>query len=157
MTCQNEVRILRLSLDNISKERDKLKIDLLDANQRATMLAHEVDEQNARMEKSSIKQIQMLEQKWAEQMREMQEQVEQEKEAGRGERDELANTIVNNVNKFKEEEGRLKAELATTLSVRLLRHLQGPCQIFRVIYFFELDIGANPDSDICEFSNLNLI
>ena len=76
MTCQNEVRILRLSLDNISKERDKLKIDLLDANQRATMLAHEVDEQNARMEKSSIKQIQMLEQKWAEQMREMQERLE---------------------------------------------------------------------------------
>ena len=51
--CQNEVFVTRSSLENVSFERDKLRMDLTEANQRALMLAQEIDDQNARLERAS--------------------------------------------------------------------------------------------------------
>lgn len=53
LICQNEVRFLRSSLDNVAFERDKLRLDVSEANQRSLLLAQEIDDQNARLEKSS--------------------------------------------------------------------------------------------------------
>ena len=49
---------MRGSLDCLGEERDKLRQDLLDANQRSELLAHEIDEQHARQEKEGQEQVQ---------------------------------------------------------------------------------------------------
>jgi ninein len=48
---------VRLSLEHMSGERDKLRADIMDANQRASLLAQEVDDHHARLEKSSQLQV----------------------------------------------------------------------------------------------------
>ena len=56
---QTEARVMRGSLDCLGEERDKLRQDLLDANQRSELLAHEIDEQHARQEKEGQEQVQV--------------------------------------------------------------------------------------------------
>lgn len=41
----------------MSGERDKLRTDILDANERASLLAQEIDDHHARLEESSHQQI----------------------------------------------------------------------------------------------------
>jgi ninein len=48
---------VRLSLEHMSGERDKLRADIMDANERASLLAQEVDDHHARLEKSSQLQV----------------------------------------------------------------------------------------------------
>ncbi len=56
----SQVRHLRLSLvPNLSLERDKLRSDLSESNQRAADLAQEIDEQNARTEDRAREQIRL--------------------------------------------------------------------------------------------------
>jgi hypothetical protein len=50
---------MRGSLDCIGQERDKLRQDLLDANQRSELLAQEIDEQHARQEKDGKDRVQV--------------------------------------------------------------------------------------------------
>lgn len=50
---------MRGSLDCLGEERDKLRQDLLDANQRSELLAQEIDEQHARQEKESREEVQV--------------------------------------------------------------------------------------------------
>lgn len=47
----------RSSLEQMIGERDKLRNDLAEANERASLLAQEVDDRHARMEKASQMQI----------------------------------------------------------------------------------------------------
>lgn len=53
-------------------ERDKLKSDVYEAHQRSTVLAQEVDEQNARLEKNSQILLRKMEAKYTEQIQELQ-------------------------------------------------------------------------------------
>ena len=48
---------VRLSMEHMRGERDKLRADIMDANQRASLLAQEVDDHHARLEKSSQLQV----------------------------------------------------------------------------------------------------
>ena len=50
---------MRGSLDCLGEERDKLRQDLVDANQRSELLAQEIDEQHARREKEGLEQVQV--------------------------------------------------------------------------------------------------
>lgn len=54
---KNVYLFVRLSLEHMSGERDKLRADMMDANQRASLLAQEVDDHHARLEKSSQLQV----------------------------------------------------------------------------------------------------
>ena len=56
---QTEARVMRGSLDCLGEERDKLRQDLVDANQRSELLAQEIDEQHARQEKEGREQVQV--------------------------------------------------------------------------------------------------
>ena len=49
---QNEVYYLKSNLDNVAYERDKLRSDLNECNQRSLVLAQEIDDQHARLEKA---------------------------------------------------------------------------------------------------------
>jgi hypothetical protein len=44
-------------MEHMRGERDKLRADIMDANQRASLLAQEVDDHHARLEKSSQLQV----------------------------------------------------------------------------------------------------
>lgn len=45
--------IFRCELEAVTEERDKLKSDLADADRRSTLLAQEIDERHARIEKTA--------------------------------------------------------------------------------------------------------
>nr|KAG5712828.1 hypothetical protein BaRGS_007425 [Batillaria attramentaria] len=69
------------ALDQTSEERDKLKSDLMDALSRNALLAAEVDERHAQLEKSYEARLQSLEQHHTEQVRSLQTQLEKERES----------------------------------------------------------------------------
>ncbi|XP_034947355.1 ninein [Chelonus insularis] len=63
---QEEVKSVNGLIDQLTKERDKLKVDVMEANERADILAAEIDENHAKLEKSRLEQIKILENKHAE-------------------------------------------------------------------------------------------
>lgn len=54
---RSEIRCLKNIVEQMHAEREKLKGDVLDANNRATMLAQEVDDNHARMEQNTQNQV----------------------------------------------------------------------------------------------------
>ncbi|KAJ9587226.1 hypothetical protein L9F63_019250, partial [Diploptera punctata] len=106
---QTEVRCLKLSLEHMSAERDKLRADILDANQRATLLAQEIDDHHARLEKSSQLQVKLLEQRHAEQLKTLSEQLGSDRE-------QLAVqnlSLEKQVSSLQDEETRLRIQVTT--------------------------------------------
>lgn len=115
LTMQTEARVMRGSLDCLGEERDKLRQDLLDANQRSELLAHEIDEQHARQEKEGQEQVQALETRWAEQVREVTRQAEEEQEATHDKVFELQRLLSQNGSNFKSIESHLKKDIENLL------------------------------------------
>lgn len=56
---QSEIRCLKGILEQMCAEREKLKCDVAEANNRATLLAQEVDDNHARMERNTQKQVRL--------------------------------------------------------------------------------------------------
>ena len=52
-----EVTAIRTSLENVKQEKEKLKHDLTETNDRVAILAQDLDEQNARLEESHKKKM----------------------------------------------------------------------------------------------------
>ncbi|KAI4462157.1 ninein [Holotrichia oblita] len=77
---QSEIRYLKSVLEQMQAEREKLKGDITEANNRATLLAQEVDDNHAKMEKTTRKQVRLLEQRHADILKEITEQCSLEKE-----------------------------------------------------------------------------
>jgi len=115
LTMQTEARVMRGSLDCLGEERDKLRQDLLDANQRSELLAQEIDEQHARQEKESREEVQALETRWAEQVREVTRQAEEEQEATHDKVFELQRLLSQNSSNFKSIESHLKKDIENLL------------------------------------------
>uniref|UniRef100_A0A1B6E6N5 EF-hand domain-containing protein n=1 Tax=Clastoptera arizonana TaxID=38151 RepID=A0A1B6E6N5_9HEMI len=66
-----QLKYSKSTLEQITCERDKLRNDLIEANQRASLLAQEVDDRHARMERASQMQIKLLEQKHSDQVKQL--------------------------------------------------------------------------------------
>lgn len=77
---QSEIRYLKSVLEQMQAERDKLKGDIAEANNRATLLAQEVDDNHAKMEKNTRKQVRLLEQRHADILKDITEQCAAEKD-----------------------------------------------------------------------------
>ncbi|KAK9753427.1 hypothetical protein QE152_g3486 [Popillia japonica] len=77
---QSEIRYLKSVLEQMQAEREKLKGDISEANNRATLLAQEVDDNHAKMEKTTRKQVRLLEQRHADILKDITEQCSLEKE-----------------------------------------------------------------------------
>lgn len=77
---QSEIRCLKTILEQMCAEREKLKCDVIEANNRATLLAQEVDDNHARMERNTQNQVRLLEQRHADILKEINEQFVNEKE-----------------------------------------------------------------------------
>ncbi|XP_024937732.1 blastoderm-specific protein 25D isoform X2 [Cephus cinctus] len=78
---QEEVRSLNTLVEHLSCERDKLRIDITEASERANLLAQEIDEHHVRLETSSRYQLKQLEIKHAEETKELTKQLRSEREA----------------------------------------------------------------------------
>lgn len=77
---QSEIRCLKSILEQMYAEREKLKCDVAEANKRATLLAQEVDDNHARMEKNTQNQVKLLEQRHSDILKELNEQFASDRE-----------------------------------------------------------------------------
>ncbi|KAL1491895.1 hypothetical protein ABEB36_012417 [Hypothenemus hampei] len=77
---RSEIRCLRNILEQLQAEREKLKLDVTEANNRATLLAQEVDDNHTRMEQNTVNQVKLLEQRHADMLKEITLQCTKDKE-----------------------------------------------------------------------------
>nr|XP_018906244.1 PREDICTED: blastoderm-specific protein 25D [Bemisia tabaci] len=106
---QFQIKMYRCCLDQMEHSQDKLYADLNAANERATLLAQEVDDHHARMEKATQQQIKLLEQKHAEQMKQLSLQLLNEREQLR----EQSSQLEAKLEKSRAEETKLKSDLSS--------------------------------------------
>ncbi|KAJ8667270.1 hypothetical protein QAD02_008932 [Eretmocerus hayati] len=85
---QEEIRNINSALEQTTRERDKLRCDLSEANDRAVTLAQEVDEHQARADAARDEQIRQLELRHSESLRLVREQLQAERESGLGSMEE---------------------------------------------------------------------
>ncbi|CAH1977041.1 unnamed protein product [Acanthoscelides obtectus] len=77
---QSEIRCFKGILEQMHAEREKLKLDVVEANNRATMLAQEVDDNHSRMEQNTLNQVKLLEQRHNDILKEVTAQYSKDKE-----------------------------------------------------------------------------
>ncbi|XP_039284024.1 blastoderm-specific protein 25D [Nilaparvata lugens] len=100
------------SLEQLTGERDKLRNDLAEANHRATLLAQEVDDSHARLERATQKQVKLLEQRHTEQVKQLTSQLVTEREQLTGTTLRLEKKLAD----VQEEESRLRSEVSSLQS-----------------------------------------
>ncbi|XP_042211969.1 ninein-like isoform X2 [Homarus americanus] len=113
LTYLHDIKFLRLSLDSARGERNKLRFDLNEANQRLALLAQELDEHNAHMEASSQYQIQELERQYRDQLRELQEAVTHERDSAREQVSAVTREMQTHNSQLLQEESKLKTKLSS--------------------------------------------
>ncbi|XP_071577085.1 uncharacterized protein Bsg25d [Temnothorax nylanderi] len=77
---QDEQRNLTATMDNMKVEREKMRIDMLEANERANLLAQEIDEYHVQLEKTKKDLQRQSEQRYAEITKELSDQLNIERE-----------------------------------------------------------------------------
>ncbi|XP_018336876.1 ninein [Agrilus planipennis] len=105
---QSEIRSLRNILEQMHAEREKLKSDVMEANNRASLLAQEVDDNHARMEKNTQNHVRLLEQKHSDIIKEVTDQFISEKE----QMTQLNQSLQQKIKSIEHEEARLREELS---------------------------------------------
>lgn len=105
--------IIRSTLvEHLSGERDKLRGDIAEANQRASLLAQEVDEHHICLEKTSQNQIKQLELKNAEIVKDLTNQLSSERESNVT----TLKLMDQRLQTLQQEDQRIRTELANVLS-----------------------------------------
>ncbi|XP_053984065.1 blastoderm-specific protein 25D [Hylaeus volcanicus] len=77
---QEELHSLNIMLENINGEKEKLRIDIVEANERANTLAQEIDEQHNRQEEVLLNLRKQLEQRYSETLLDLSNQLSSERE-----------------------------------------------------------------------------
>ncbi|XP_076751450.1 blastoderm-specific gene 25D [Xylocopa sonorina] len=77
---QEELHNLNLVIENINSEKEKLRTDMIEANERANTLAQEIDEQHARQEEIVQNLRKQVEQRYAESIQDLSNQLSSERE-----------------------------------------------------------------------------
>ncbi|KYN06246.1 Blastoderm-specific protein 25D [Cyphomyrmex costatus] len=80
ITHQDEQRNLTAIIDNMKVEREKIRIEMLEANERANLLAQEIDEYHIQLEKTKKDLQRQSEQRYAEITKELSDQLNIERE-----------------------------------------------------------------------------
>lgn len=88
-------------------EREKLKSDVTEANNRATLLAQEVDDNHSKMEQNTLNQVKLLEQRHLHILNEMKQQYTLDKEQQASMKETLENRILS----LEQEISKLKNDL----------------------------------------------
>lgn len=91
---QSEIKCFKTVFEQMQAEREKLKSDVIEANNRATLLAQEVDDNHLRMEQNTLNQVKLLEQRHADIIKEIKSQYTQDKEQLAMMKETLNNRII---------------------------------------------------------------
>ncbi|XP_054153664.1 blastoderm-specific protein 25D-like [Oppia nitens] len=111
-TFQNELTQTKINYEHIRDERNRLRINIYEANSRADLLAQEVDDQNAKLEASSHNKLILLEKKYNEQIRCLQEELQKERETLDKQSFHLREDISKELTAAQEQTVRLKDKIA---------------------------------------------
>ncbi|KFM82377.1 Ninein, partial [Stegodyphus mimosarum] len=112
LSFQNEMQFLRQTIDQMQKERSKLRVNVEEANTRAALLAQEVDDNHAKLENSLQKKLKMMEKKYQDQARELVEELQQERDAISSQSNKLKQQLQADIAAAREEESKLKSRLS---------------------------------------------
>uniref|UniRef100_A0A2R5LIL6 Putative myosin class ii heavy chain n=1 Tax=Ornithodoros turicata TaxID=34597 RepID=A0A2R5LIL6_9ACAR len=110
---QHELHHLKANFEQAREERDRLRVSLSEANARATLLAQEVDEHHAKLEKASENKLVTLEKKHQEQLREALEELQREREVSSSQLSKIRQQGQQEATALRNEEGKLRLQLAT--------------------------------------------
>ncbi|KAJ3642346.1 hypothetical protein Zmor_025141 [Zophobas morio] len=77
---QSEIKCLKNILEQMHAEREKLKCDVVEANNRAKLLAQEVDDNHLKMERNTQNQVKLMEQRHSDILKEITQQYANDKE-----------------------------------------------------------------------------
>ncbi|XP_070377938.1 ninein-like protein isoform X8 [Dermacentor albipictus] len=110
---QHELKHLKTNFEQAREERDRLRVNVAEANARSALIAQEVDEHHARMEKASENRLLTLEKRHTEQLREVTEELQRERETTTLQLTRLRQRNEDELSALRAEELRLRAQLAT--------------------------------------------
>ncbi|XP_063958274.1 ninein-like protein isoform X1 [Lytechinus pictus] len=77
---QSELKYLRSLNDQLTTERDKLKMDIAEANRQNSSLVQEIDDRHANIEKTNETKLRDMERKYQEKINSLQAEIEKERE-----------------------------------------------------------------------------
>ncbi|KAJ8955160.1 hypothetical protein NQ318_009053 [Aromia moschata] len=104
---QSEIKCLKSVLEQMHAEREKLKCDVVEANNRATLLAQEVDDNHSRMEQNTLNQVKLLEQRHSDILKEVTAQYSKDKE----QLSSINQTLESRISSLEQETVKLKNDL----------------------------------------------
>ncbi|KAL3268452.1 hypothetical protein HHI36_007563 [Cryptolaemus montrouzieri] len=78
---QSELKCLKNIMEQLNAEKEKLKYDITEANNRATLLAQEVDDNHQKMQENTQNQVKLLEQRHNEILKNLTKQFTEEKKS----------------------------------------------------------------------------
>nr|XP_054928214.1 blastoderm-specific protein 25D-like isoform X2 [Dermacentor andersoni] len=110
---QHELKHLKTNFEQAREERDRLRVNVAEANARSALIAQEVDEHHARMEKASENRLLTLEKRHTEQLREVTEELQRERETTTLQLTRLRQRNEDELSALRADELRLRAQLAT--------------------------------------------
>lgn len=110
---QHELKHLKTNFEQAREERDRLRVNVAEANARSALIAQEVDEHHAKMEKASENRLLTLEKRHTEQLREVTEELQRERETTTLQLTRLRQRSEDELSALRAEELRLRAQLAT--------------------------------------------
>lgn len=107
---QSEIKSLKNILEQMHAEKEKLKCDVFEANNRANLLAQEVDDNHIKMERNTQNQVKLLEQRHTDILRDITQQYSSEKEQLSAINQDLEKRILN----LEQEVVKLKSDLVVS-------------------------------------------
>ncbi|KAH9375746.1 hypothetical protein HPB48_014630 [Haemaphysalis longicornis] len=109
---QHELKHLKTNFEQAREERDRLRVNVAEANARSALIAQEVDEHHAKMEKASENRLMTLEKRHSEQLREVTEELQRERETTTLQLSRLRQRSEDELSALRADEIRLRAQLA---------------------------------------------
>ncbi|XP_077537201.1 uncharacterized protein LOC144149486 isoform X2 [Haemaphysalis longicornis] len=109
---QHELKHLKTNFEQAREERDRLRVNVAEANARSALIAQEVDEHHAKMEKASENRLMTLEKRHSEQLREVTEELQRERETTTLQLSRLRQRSEDELSALRSDEIRLRAQLA---------------------------------------------
>ncbi|XP_041468933.1 ninein-like protein isoform X2 [Lytechinus variegatus] len=102
---QSELKYLRSLNDQLTTERDKLKMDIAEANRQNSSLVQEIDDRHANIEKTNETKLRDMERKYQEKINSLQAEIEKEREM-------ISSQATNQTTKLLDEMEQLKGDEA---------------------------------------------
>ncbi|XP_072182310.1 uncharacterized protein [Diadema setosum] len=112
---QSEVKYLKSQTDQLTAERDKLKLDIAEANRQNQALVQEIDDRHATIEKTNEKKLRETERKYQEKINALQAQVEKEREMLSSQASNQTSKLLVEMDQLRSDEGLMKERYQTML------------------------------------------